>query len=190
MACWRKRPRFPLLGQAARAGRRRRRRKAFVRAGSELWARFGYTTAQEGRATPGTVAMLRQVADAGGLKIDVVAYPDVLVDRDFIKKNVSPTYANRLRVAGAKLTIDGSPQGFTAWRDRPYYAPVGNYPPGYAGYAAATNEQVIDAHRLGLRQRRPDHHARQRRGGVGPADRRIDTGARRRTARARTAARC
>ena len=48
-------------------------------------------------------------------------------------------------MGGAKLTIDGSPQGFTAWRDRPYYKPVGNYPPGYAGYAAATPKQVGDA---------------------------------------------
>jgi predicted amidohydrolase YtcJ len=47
-------------------------------------------------------------------------------------------------VAGAKLTIDGSPQGFTAWRDRPYYAPVGNYPPGYSGYPAVTEAQVLD----------------------------------------------
>jgi predicted amidohydrolase YtcJ len=129
-----------LLGQVGADGA-----QAFIRAGSELWARFGYTTAQEGRAVPATVAMLRKVADAGGLKIDVAAYPDVLVDREFIKQNVSPTYTNRLRIAGAKLTIDGSPQGFTAWRDRPYYKPVGNYPPGYAGYAAASNEQVLDA---------------------------------------------
>jgi predicted amidohydrolase YtcJ len=28
---------------------------------------------------------------------------------------------------------------------RPYYKPVGSYPPGYVGYAAATSEQVIDA---------------------------------------------
>ncbi len=129
-----------LLGQIGADGA-----QAFIRAGADLWARFGYTTAQEGRATPGTAAMLRKAADAGGLKIDVAVYPDVLVDREFIKQNASPTYANRLRIAGAKLTIDGSPQGFTAWRDRPYYKPVGNYPPGYAGYAAATNEQVLDA---------------------------------------------
>jgi len=118
--------------------------KAFVRSGAELWARFGYTTAQEGRSTPGTAALMRQVADAGGLKIDVATYPDALIDRDFIKNNVSATYSNRLRVAGAKLSIDGSPQGFTAWRDRPYYAPVGNYPKGFAGYPSATNQQVID----------------------------------------------
>ncbi len=119
--------------------------KQFARSGSELWARFGYTTAQEGRSVPAVVNILRTVADEGGFKNDVVTYPDVLVDREFIKKNISQEYKNRLRVAGAKLTIDGSPQGFTAWRDRPYYAPVGKYPPGYRGYPAATEEQVISA---------------------------------------------
>jgi len=118
---------------------------AFIRAGAELWARFGYTTAQEGRTMPGAMKTIKAVAAAGDLKIDVVSYPDVLVARDAIKQEVSPTYKNRFRVGGAKLTIDGSPQGFTAWRDRPYYKPVGNYPPGYAGYAAATPEQVGDA---------------------------------------------
>jgi predicted amidohydrolase YtcJ len=119
--------------------------EAFAKAGAQQWARYGYTTAQEGRSVPDIANVLRKVADEGALKIDVVTYPDVLVDRDFILKNVSPTYTNRFRVAGAKLTIDGSPQGFTAWRDRPYYDPVGNYPRGYAGYAAAKPEEVIDA---------------------------------------------
>jgi len=119
--------------------------KAFIRAGTELWARFGYTTAQDGRTMPGALASLKTVADEGGLKIDIVSYPDVLVDREAIKREYSPSYKNRFRVAGAKLTIDGSPQGFTAWRDRPYYKPVGNYPPGYLGYPAATAEQVGDA---------------------------------------------
>lgn len=119
--------------------------KQFACSGAELWARFGYTTAQEGRSVPAVANILRAVADEGGLKVDVVTYPDVLVDREFIKKNVSKEYKNRLRVGGAKLTIDGSPQGFTAWRDRPYHAPVGNYPPGYRGYPAATEEQVISA---------------------------------------------
>lgn len=113
--------------------------------GSKLWARFGYTTAQEGRAAPTTFAILKRAAEAGDLKIDVAAYPDVLVDRDFIKKNLSNRYEKRLRVAGAKLTIDGSVQGFTAWRDRPYFDPVGDYAPGYTGYASATPEAVRDA---------------------------------------------
>jgi hypothetical protein len=129
-----------LLGQVGPDGA-----KEFVRAGGKLWARFGYTTAQEGRATPASVAILRQVGQEGGFAIDVAAYPDVLVDRDFITQNVSQTYVSRFRVAGAKLTIDGSAPGFTAWRDRPYYAPVGDYPAGYAGYPAVTNAQVVEA---------------------------------------------
>jgi len=116
-----------------------------IAAGSELWASYGYTTAQEGRAVPGQADNIRAVGDAGDLAIDVAIYVDVLVDREYIKDHVSRDYDNHVRVAGAKLTIDGSPQGFTAERDRPYYDPVGNYPPGYSGYAAATNEQVIDA---------------------------------------------
>jgi hypothetical protein len=119
--------------------------KTFARAGAELWARYGYTTADEGRSIPATVQLMRQVAEEGGYGIDVATYPDVLVDRDFIKQNLSPDYKNRFRVAGAKLTIDGSPQGFTAWRDRPYVDPVGDYPKGYAGYAAASTTQVLDA---------------------------------------------
>ena len=119
--------------------------KTFARAGAKLWARFGYTTAQEGRSTPQIVEMLKQVAAEGGFANDVNTYPDVLVDRAYIQANQSNTYVNRFRVAGAKLTIDGSPQGFTAWRDRPYYKPVGDYPKGYSGYAAASAEDVMGA---------------------------------------------
>ena len=119
--------------------------KVFALEGAKLWARFGYTTAEEGRATPQTADLLKQVAAEGGFAIDVNAYPDVLVDREYIKANQSATYINRFRVAGAKLTIDGSPQGFTAWRDRAYYKPVGNYPAGYSGYASASAEQVMGA---------------------------------------------
>jgi predicted amidohydrolase YtcJ len=118
---------------------------AFTQAGTELWASFGYTTGQEGRSAAATVDVLREVGAAGGLPIDVVAYPDVLEARDFIAANVSRGYRDRVRVGGAKLTIDGSPQGFTALRDRPYYDPVGDYPPGYAGYAVITMEQTLDA---------------------------------------------
>ena len=96
---------------------------------------------------------MKQVAAEGGFANDVATYPDVLIDRAYIKNNQSATYTNRFRVAGAKLTIDGSPQGFTAWRDQPYYKPVGNYPPGYSGYAAASAEQVMDAVRWATENR-------------------------------------
>ncbi|WP_170435785.1 amidohydrolase [Ruegeria arenilitoris] len=130
----------PLLGSVGEDGL-----QTFARAGSRMWARFGYTTAQEGRTSGAAVQALRRVAADGDLPIDVVAFPDVLESRDFIESDASRTYADGVRVGGCKLTIDGSPQGFTALRDRPYYDPVGDYPPGYAGYAAITREQLQDA---------------------------------------------
>jgi predicted amidohydrolase YtcJ len=117
--------------------------KGLAKAGAELWASYGYTTVQEGRATPAVAEAIREAGAEGAFKVDVAIFPDVLVDRDYIKTNLSKTYLNRVRIAGAKLSMDGSPQGFTAWRDRPYYAPVGTYPPGYVGYAAAPAETLV-----------------------------------------------
>lgn len=130
----------PMLGGLGKEGM-----LAFARAGGELWASFGYTTAQEGRSSADIVEAARQVGAEGGLSVDLVAYPDVINDRDYIAANASRTYTDGVRVGGCKLTIDGSPQGFTALRDRPYYDPVGDYPTGYAGYAAITMEQTLEA---------------------------------------------
>jgi predicted amidohydrolase YtcJ len=121
--------------------------EVFAREGAKMWARYGYTTAEEGKAIPDIAKLLKNMAEQGAFDIDVVAYVDALSDRDFIVANQSRTYTNRFRVGGAKLTIDGALQGFTGWRDRPYYRPVGDFPPGYAGYPSATAEQVFDSAR-------------------------------------------
>ena len=121
--------------------------QTMFKAGMDLIASYGYTTAQEGRATLNQTKLMQSTVDTAELKIDVVVYPDVLTTdaKNFIKNNHSREYRNRLRVGGAKLTIDGSPQGFTAWRDRPYYNPTANFRSDYVGYPAATNDQVFDA---------------------------------------------
>lgn len=129
---------FKLLGGIGKDGL-----KVLLEKGAEMWARFGYTSAQEARATPVIVEAIKEVGAAGGFKNDVGIYIDVLTDRDYILANVSNTYVNRARVMGAKLAVDGSPQGFTALRDKPYYDPVGNYPPGYKGYTV-NKPEVID----------------------------------------------
>ncbi len=121
--------------------------QALVRAGAELVARYGFTTAQEGRLTGRPVLdAFVAAAQASALPVDVVAYPDILSDRSLIAAPwLSRDYAGRFRVGGGKLTIDGSPQGKTAWLTRPYFVP----PPGqsrrYVGYPAVTREQVMDA---------------------------------------------
>ena len=127
--------------------------EVFAREGAKMWARYGYTTAEEGKAMPDVAKLLKKMADEGSFDIDVVAYVDALTDRDFIVANQSRTYTNRFRVAGAKLTIDGALQGFTAWRDRPYYKPVGNFPAGYSGYPSATAEQVMDSVRWAAQEK-------------------------------------
>jgi predicted amidohydrolase YtcJ len=119
--------------------------EAFTIAGAEMWSSFGYTTAQEGRANSALNPVLQKLTADGSVKIDVYAYADVLLGRDYIRDNHSRTYDKGFRLAGAKLTIDGSAQGFTAWRDRPYVDPVGDYPPGYVGYPAVTNDDVINS---------------------------------------------
>ena len=119
---------------------------ALVEEGAKLVASFGYTTAQEGRAIgPGLEAMKR-VADSGKLAIDLVAYPDIL-EVDTIKPAMH--YTNNYRVGGVKLTIDGSPQGKTAWLTEPYFVVPEGQPKDYRGYAAidekTTNEAVEKA---------------------------------------------
>jgi predicted amidohydrolase YtcJ len=127
--------------------------EVFAREGAKIWARYGYTTAEEGKAIPDTARLLKKLADEGSFDIDVVAYVDALSDRDFIVANQSRTYTNRFRIGGAKLTIDGALQGFTGWRDRPYYKPVGDFPPGYLGYPSATADQVFDSARWAAEQK-------------------------------------
>jgi predicted amidohydrolase YtcJ len=121
--------------------------QAMFQAGMDLISSYGYTTAQDGRTTPGQAKLMRSVADKGELEIDIVSYPDVLMPnaREMIESEHSLEYRNRFRIGGGKLTIDGSPQGFTAWRDRPYYNPPENFRSDYVGYPAATNDQVMDA---------------------------------------------
>lgn len=107
--------------------------ETLVEEGAKLEASFGYTTAQEGRAVGPAIAAMQRVAKAGNLSIDLVAYPDILeVDE------ISPSkqYANHFRIGGAKLTIDGSPQGKTAWLTKPYFVPPPGQPKDYRGYAA------------------------------------------------------
>lgn len=132
-------PVFKLLAGVGTLGIR-----AFAKAGAEMWASYGYTTAQEGRANPVIADVLKSVAAEGGFKNDIAVWVDILAGRDYVLANRSAGYTNRLRFAGGKISTDGSPQGFTAYRDRPYYNPVGTYPAGYKGYPTAQQDAVTE----------------------------------------------
>ena len=118
--------------------------------GMAMFASFGYTTAQEGRAFGNSVLTAQAKADAGALPIDVALY----VDYSFKDLIAAPYYSgsgydgvayqNGLRIAGMKMTLDGSPQGKTAWLSHPYFVAPQGQGPDYAGYPAMTLEQVED----------------------------------------------
>ncbi|TCO77715.1 amidohydrolase [Chromatocurvus halotolerans] len=101
--------------------------------GTRLAATYGYTTVQEGRAMPAAIAAMRRVAERGALDVDLVAYPDMLAVPDVTP---SRTYAKRFRIGGVKLTIDGSPQGKTAYLSEPYFHPPHGQSADYRGYGA------------------------------------------------------
>lgn len=96
---------------------------AAARSGQLLYAAAGVTTAQEGATTLPMLQQLQRVASQDGLIIDVIAYP-FITDLDAILK-VNPVatfgrYDHRLKIGGCKVTVDGSPQGKTAWFTTPY----------------------------------------------------------------------
>lgn len=115
-------------------------------AGAEYYSQFGYTTAQEGRSSKPITETWRKLANEGKLNIDIAAYPDLQADREHMKSvGTSPTYTNHFRVAGIKLSLDGSPQGQTAWLSEPYlHAPAGQ-PADYRGYPAIPASEDLQA---------------------------------------------
>lgn len=106
-------------------------------AGADYYAQFGFTTAQEGRASKQITQTWQKLADEGKLKIDIAVYPDLQAERSFMSEiGVKENYSNHFRVAGVKLSLDGSPQGKTAWLSESYvHAPAGQ-PADYRGYPA------------------------------------------------------
>jgi predicted amidohydrolase YtcJ len=119
---------------------------SMIRAGAAFYASFGYTTCQEGRAMGATLGNLAQAADRGLLPVDVVAYPDILAASDQLEGPLhGRAYRNRLRVGGAKISLDGSPQGKTAFLSRPYHVIPAGLPPDYRGLQTAPTEAAIEA---------------------------------------------
>jgi len=115
-----------------------------VEEGTRLLASFGYTTGQEGRAMSTGLSAMQRTANAGKLAIDLVAYPDIL---EVENPNPSSSYTKHFRVGGVKLTIDGSPQGKTAWLTKPYHVSPEGQPKDYQGYAAideVTTNNAVD----------------------------------------------
>ena len=117
----------------------------FFEAGQEMALSYGYTTAQEGRAMQNQ-EILVAMAEMDKYKIDVISYIDYMfVDKHMSSKWNSKNYINKFRIGGMKVTLDGSPQGRTAWRTEPYLIPPEGMPHDYSGYPAIANDSVLSS---------------------------------------------
>ncbi|MFO6425157.1 amidohydrolase [Motilimonas sp. KMU-193] len=114
-----------------------------LEAAQKMYAEFGYTTAQEGRATTEGYEAMKRASQQGKLMIDLVAYADMVSSSEFMSSPYhSPTYTNHFRIGGVKLNFDGSPQGKTAWLSQPYFHPPHGQAKTYAGYPTFKDEQA------------------------------------------------
>lgn len=94
----------------------------------QLYARNGYTLANDGFTSLADLDLLQTAAAQGRLVLDIVALPSFV---DMPKWLGKPQYSfgqwhNRLKLQGIKITQDGSPQGRTAWLSKPFLVPGPN----------------------------------------------------------------
>lgn len=116
----------------------------FLKRGLELAKSFGYTTTNEGRCMGFQHVDLLSAARRGLLDIDVLTYMDYTARKELDYSFSKSEYVGRYRVAGMKITLDGSPQGRTAWRTMPYLLPPDGQSQGYKGYPAIPDTKMIE----------------------------------------------
>ena len=122
--------------------------------GAKIYAANGITTGQDGRVMPESWGALDEAAKRGLFPIDVVALISFEREwKDDIRARIGKGYSGKLRIGGVKLTLDGSPQGRTAWLKDPVPVPPDGQKAGYAGYPAIDlklfNEKLADAAKNG-----------------------------------------
>jgi hypothetical protein len=117
----------------------------FLNRGLEMAKSYGYTTANEGRMFGPMHAEMADAASRGLVDIDFIGWMDY-TGRSALDTGFSTTYTNHYRLGGLKVTLDGSPQGRTAWRTKPYLLPPDGQKPGYQGYPAIPDTKEVEAY--------------------------------------------
>lgn len=118
----------------------------FFDATQEKYAMNGITTAQDGMTDRNAIQFFQSQADAGKLKIDLIALPGFseletnLNDADFEWK----TYKNGFKLQGTKIISDGSPQGKTAFFTEPFLTEVPGCESDCRGFPNISQEALND----------------------------------------------
>lgn len=98
----------------------------YFEATQEYYASKGVTTAQDGMTDRNSLDFFQSQADAGKLKIDLVAlagYSDLAANLEDPSLHFK-SYKNGFKVQGTKIIADGSPQGKTAYFTQPFLTEV------------------------------------------------------------------
>ncbi len=105
------------------------------------FASFGVTTIQDGATAIHDVKMLKAMGQQGILKADVAAFPHATMLNGADPKILFETeYYDGLRVSGIKFSLDGSPQGRTAWMTSHYHGLPDGADEGYTAYPTVDPE--------------------------------------------------
>lgn len=117
----------------------------FVKQGLELAKSYGYTTANEGRAMGFQHNDLVSFAGKKLLDIDVISFIDYTARKEITSDFYGRDYRNHYRIGGMKITLDGSPQGRTGWRTKPYLIPPEGQNADYRGYPAIRETKEVES---------------------------------------------
>jgi predicted amidohydrolase YtcJ len=115
------------------------------KAGQMLYAEAGVTTAHEGATHLAQFQTMRRATEAGANIIDVVAYPFITdLQKILAEAPVAGwgTYDRGFKIGGVKITIDGSPQGRTAFFTTPYLTGGPGGEKNWRGELAAPQEVI------------------------------------------------
>lgn len=88
----------------------------------DIYAGYGITTIQDANISSAYAELLRAEAVAEPFAVDIVAFimANPLSDEQLQAVSHDTEYTGGFRIGGVKFTLDGSPQGRTAWMSEPY----------------------------------------------------------------------
>lgn len=110
-------------------------RRVLRRQALKVYAGYGITTIQDSNIGVDYLNQLIEEAQEDPFPQDIVAYVWANRMTDDELGQINPTeYQGGIRLGGVKFTLDGSPQGRTAWLTEPYTQGPPNAAPDYVAY--------------------------------------------------------
>ena len=115
-----------------------------MEAAQMLYASNGYTHAMEGFTHIRDMNTLKRAASENRLFIDIASLPGFTEMDQWLNNPDYPfgEYHKHLKFQGGKFTLDGSPQGLTAYMSEPYKVPGPNGEKDWQGNTSISREEL------------------------------------------------